>query len=109
MKNIRILSSWVETDSQDNAQATATRPAPSAGQHHLVTSISASFSAAVAGAQLRLLEGATEIARWHVHDQFEMTFTSPILIAPGTAVSLELAASGGAGTIGSVNLTGYTQ
>lgn len=104
----REYHSWVELDTQDNAAATATRAAPSGGISHYVTSVSGSYSASVAGATLILSEGSTEIARWHVYDAFGLVFPSPIYIAPGNAVNLELAASGGAGNNGSVVMTGYT-
>lgn len=98
---------WVETANADNVAATATRAAET-GKSHYVTSVSASFSASVAGALLTISEGAAEIARVYVHDHAEVSLPKPIEIAEGTAVSAELAASGSAGVVGAVNLTGYT-
>lgn len=103
----REYHSWIETDNATNATATATRAATSGARSHYVTSIAASFSGSVAGVQLVLNEGATEIGRWYVHDVFALVFPSPIKIDPGNATSLVLSA-GGAGVVGSVTLNGYT-
>lgn len=100
--------SWVVTANADNAAATATKAAPSGGISHFVTSISAGFSATVSGALLTLKAGSTEIGRWYVYDSLTLDFPSPIWVTPGDAVSLELAASGGAGTVGAATLTGFT-
>jgi len=103
----REKPSWIETASATNATATAARPAPAAGLQHFITSISGSFSGAVAGAQMRLLADAVELGRWYVHDQFEISFPSPVAIGPASVANLDIA-GGGAGVIGSVNMTGYT-
>lgn len=104
----REYHSWVETANADNATATATKSAPSGGIAHYVTGVAGGYSAATAGTTLLLKEGATEIARWYVHNSISEDFSSPIKLSPGTAVNLELGASGGAGTIGGVTLKGYT-
>lgn len=100
-------SSWVETANADNSGATATRAAPSDGLSHYVTSVSGSFDTS-SGVTMILKEGSTEIARWYVQDWLVFPFSYPIKIAPGSAVSLELAASGTGGVVGAVNMTGYT-
>lgn len=104
----REYHSWIETATADNAAATATKAAPSGGISHYITSVSASFEASVSGAVLQLKEGSTVLAKWHVYDAFAIVFPSPIKLPPGTAANLELAASGTAGTDGSVNMSGYT-
>lgn len=105
----RPYHSWIETANEDNATATATRADPNSGANsHYVTSISASFSATVSGALLTLKQGSTEIGRWYVYDAFALVFPSPVKLDPSSAVSLELAASGGAGTVGAVSMTGFT-
>lgn len=102
----RQKASWIETDNQTNALATATRAAI-VDQSHFITGVSGSFSAAAAGITLILKEGSTEKARWHVTNQFSEDFGSPIQLDPNNAANLELAA-GGATIDGSVNLKGYT-
>ncbi len=104
----RIAGSWVSTANADNALATVTRTAPGNGLRHFITSISASFSAAVAGKLLVLKQGTTEIARWYVHNQLHIVFDSPIEIDPARAISVELAASGTATVIGAATVTGQT-
>lgn len=104
----REFHSWVETDTQANATATATRAAPSAGIAHYISGVSGTFEASVTGATLILKDGTTEVARWHVHDAFALAFPSPIKLSPATAANLELAASGSAGVDGTANLVGYT-
>lgn len=96
------------TANADNAAATATRAAVTDRQH-FVTGISGCFSAAVAGARLELREGATVLQDFAVHNQFSEDFAHPIAIARGAACSAVLAASGTGGTVGRVNLRGYSK
>jgi len=104
----REVGSWTERDSQDNSTATATRAAPSGGLRHFITGVSGTFDSSVSGVSLTLKEGSTIVARWYVFDVFAQSFVSPIMLSPGTAANLELAASGSAGVVGDVNLHGYT-
>lgn len=104
----REFASWVESESADNLAATATRAAPPGGLAHFITSVSGGYSASANGKTMILREGATEKARWYVYDSFALSFSSPIQIAAGAAVSLELEASGGAGNLSAATLTGYT-
>jgi hypothetical protein len=101
------VSGWSEVASADNLAATASRAAV-AGQSHYITGIAGSFSAAVAGKLLELKDGATVVWRGYVHNQLGLTFAKPIRISAGAAASLTLAASGTAGVLGAVSLTGYT-
>lgn len=106
--NVREYYSWVEDDSKDNATATASRSAPKEGLSHFITSISGGYSASVSGNTLLLKQGVTVIGRWRVYDSLTLSFSSPIKLEPGTVANLELEASGGAGTLGDVTMTGYT-
>lgn len=103
---VREVSSWVESAQATAAAATATRAAPAGGLSHFISSISGSYGTAQIGL-LTLKQGATTIGRWEVHNSFGISFPSPIKIAPGTAVSAELAA-GAATVVGVVTLTGNT-
>ena len=100
--------SWVETDLDTDAIVTATRADPGSGaQAHYITSVSASYDEAVAGGKLELKQGSTVLATWFVHNQFALTFDSPIKLAPGTVANLVLA-PGGNGVDGVSDMTGYT-
>jgi|TARA_B100000925_G_scaffold287582_1_gene267108 hypothetical protein len=104
----REISSFVATDADNNATSTATRAAPSEGLSHFITSVSGGYSGAAAGKTLILKEGSTEVGRWYVHDSFNLSFSSPIKLSPGTVANLELEASGSGGVTGAVTMTGYT-
>ena len=103
---VRTRSSWIESGAATDALATAERAAPAAGLSHFVTSLSASYSDTATGV-LVLKQGAVELARWHVHNVLTVPLQSPLLIAPGLPVSLELEA-GGTSIEGAVVLSGYT-
>lgn len=96
---------WSESANADNALATATH-AGVAGQQHVLTHISASFSASVSGALLTIKEGAVEVLRFYVYDSLEVDLELPF--ADGADVVAELAASGTVGVIGAVNISGYS-
>ena len=99
--------SWVETDLDTNAIVTATRADPGSGaQAHYITSVSGAYSAAAIG-KLELKQGSTVLATWHVHNQFALTFDSPIKLDPGAVANLVMAA-GGSAIVGAANMTGYT-
>ena len=102
----RNVSSWIASDTATDAPVTASRAAPPQGLSHYVTSVSGSYSGTAAGS-LTLKQGSAIIATWYVHDALVLSLSSPVLIAPGTAVSLELEA-GGTGIDGAATLTGYT-
>ena len=105
---VKQYHSWVETDLDTNAVVTATRADPGSGaQAHYITSVSGTYSAAVAGGKLELKQGSTVKATWYVHNQFALTFDSPIKLDPGTVANLVMAA-GGSAVVGVANMTGYT-
>lgn len=102
------VAAWVVTTLADNVLADATRTAV-AGQSHYVTSIAGSYSAANAGKLMTVGDGGAVVANYHVHNQREIVFAKPLRITAGNSVSLWLAASGTAGQIGAVTMTGYTR
>jgi hypothetical protein len=97
---------WVVTASADNAAATATRAAE-AGKTHHITAVFASFSGA-ATQLLQIKDGAAVIAEQYVYSSAVITLPKPIEVTEGNAVSAVLAASGGLGVLGKVNLSGFT-
>lgn len=98
---------WSATATADNAAATVTRAAEAAGRVHYVTGISGSFSAS--GEKLMTLKSGTVVrGNYHVHNQRDVLFDPPLKMGTGEAVELSLAASGTAGTVGAVTLTGFT-
>lgn len=101
------VATWSLEASADNAAATVTRPGEALKRHY-ITSILASFSAATAGKELTLLDGAAVILRVYVHNALVLVLPKPIRITAGNAAQLTLAASGTAGTLGAVTLVGYT-
>lgn len=90
-----------------NAIATATIGAVS-GAVHLIDGVEFSFSAAVAGALARVLDGATVLAQYYVHNSLVVPYTFPLVGTSGGAVSADLAA-GGVGVTGAVVIHGRTQ
>lgn len=106
IKENKYLNNWVEKANADNAAATATKAA-AAGQTHYITGVAASFSA-TASALLQIKDGSTVIFEQVVYDHVEIKFDTPLKGTSGNAVSAVLAASGTAGTIGYVNLIGFT-
>jgi hypothetical protein len=101
-----ISEGWVSTASADNALATATKAAET-GKSHYITTIFASYSGAKTGL-LQIKDGAAVIAEYYIVNADVISLPTPIKATAGNAVSVELAASGTAGTLGKVNLVGYT-
>lgn len=100
------MAGWIETDSQDNAAATAAHAAAT-GKQHIIYGVSASFSA-TATKLLQIKDGSTVVWEGYVYDKTDLTFPQGIAATQGNAVSAVLAASGAGGTIGKVNLHGET-
>lgn len=98
---------WVETGSADNATATATRVAYTKGYHH-ITKIIASYSTSSPSGLLVVKKGADTIMEYYVHGSREINFDNPIRGDFNESVSVELAASGGAGVVGKVVLVGFS-
>ncbi len=92
--------------SQDNALATATAAAGDTHQRYYITGVDASFSAA-ATKLLQLKDDATVVWEGYIVNDGSINFDPPIEGSLSKAFSAELAASGGAGVIGKVNLRGY--
>src|SRR5262245_13395248 len=104
---IKDISEWSITVTADNAAATVTRAAE-AGRVHCITSISGSFSVANAGKLMTLKDGTTVIGNYHVMSVRDVPLEFPIRLSPNTLAELSLAASGTAGQIGAVTMTGFT-
>lgn len=100
-------TAWVVSASQDNALATATKAADGVSRSHYITGVYASYSAAKTGL-MQVKVDTTVIFEMYVVNSMAIDFEIPIQCAPGQAVSAELATSGTAGTIGKINLTGFT-
>lgn len=101
------VTEWILTTSANNSAAIVAKFAVS-GKNHFITGISGSFS--VAKIKLMTLkDGATVIGNFYVHNQRDIIFDKPIKISTGAAVELSLDASGTAGEIGAVVMTGYTK
>lgn len=100
----QIAKRWVAKDSQDNSAATATKAAESE-KTHIITGVFASFSNAVTKL-LQIKDGDTVIAEHYIVDSGYIPLN--IKATAGNAVSAVLAASGTAGQLGKVNLTGFT-
>jgi len=106
IKENEYLNGWIVKANADNAAATATKAA-SPGQAHYITAVAAGFSAA-ATKLLQVKDGDTVIFEAPINTAGTFHFPSPIRGTTGNAVSAVLAASGTAGTIGYVNLVGFT-
>lgn len=98
------FSEWTATGSATAAQATATKAAV-AGQQHIITGVTASYSAATI-ALLTVKYGTTTILERYVHNAADIVFDAPLRNPTANeAVSAELAA-GSAGVVGQVALMG---
>jgi hypothetical protein len=98
---------WVQTASQNNALAVATRAAET-GNRHTITRVSASYSVAATIGLLQIKNGTTVIDEFYVSGTFVLDMTNGYRGSNGAAVSAELAASGTAGVIGKVSIAGVT-
>lgn len=98
---------FVVTASADNATAIASRAAE-VGKSHYIAGVYASYGAAKTGL-LQIKDGAAVVFEQYVYDKEVIVFTRPVKATLGNAVSAELAASGTAGVLGKVNLSGYTR
>ena len=103
----RAEATWSITTTADNASATATRAGES-GKSHYITQVSGSFSAA-ATKLLTLSDGGTVIANLHVVNQRDIALARPLKLTAGQAAAVTLAASGAAGVVGAVTLSGFTR
>jgi len=99
-----MQAGWIETDSKDNAEATASHAAAT-GRQYVIYSVDASFSAA-ATKLLQVKDGTTVIWEGYVVNSRDISFSEGIAATPGNAVSAVLAASGTGGLIGKVNIHG---
>ena len=108
MADFDARSTWIETANADNATATASRTAR-AGQSHYIKSIHVGYTNANAGKVATLKFGTTTKGTFNVHNSRDIFFGDQGLkVDTGSAVSVELAASGTAGQNGHVTIVGYT-
>lgn len=106
MAIVRIKPSISSTTTADNAAATVTI-ADQTNASHFITGISASFSTAQTAAKLMTITDAgTTVGNYHVFDNRDIIFSSPLEIKGAAVVSLP--ASGTAGQIGAVTVNYYT-
>lgn len=107
MANVfRIKPSISSTATADNAAATVT-VADQTNASHFITGISASFSTAqTAGKLMTITDAGTTVGNYHVFDNRDIIFSSPLEIKGAAVVSLP--ASGTAGQIGAVTVHYYT-
>lgn len=101
-----------DSDSQDNAAATATIPDPGGAGCVFVSHISASFSAAPSSpVLLQLKEATTVLMEWYVStaEGLQIVFENPIKLKASNAANAVLAASGTGGTVGKVNIAGFVK
>jgi hypothetical protein len=100
------LSEWTAQGSATAAPATATKAAV-AGQHHIITGVIASYSAATI-ALLTVKFGTTTVLERYIHNAADLLLPDGLRNPTANeAVSAELAA-GAAGVVGKVALTGRT-
>lgn len=104
-----ITADWTAPDSDDNAASAATK-AGIAGQRHVVTTITASYSAdPAANKLLELKDGTTVVWSMQMKAPTHVVFPKGIRISTGAAAVGALAASGTGGVTGHVTITGYTE
>lgn len=103
---------WVVRTSADNALATVTR-AGEPGGRHVITGISAYFSTTAPASKLiEILVGGVVQWEGYVHaGQLTIPFSDGMAIRGGAGqdVSVRLAASGAAATLGKLAMWGYTE
>lgn len=107
MPDTREVAIWTVSASADNALATASKAAEAAKRHY-ITAVGGSFSNAVTRL-LQIKKGTDVIWEQYVVNSFSHEFARPIQGDVNELVSAELAASGTAGQLGKVNITGYTR
>lgn len=96
---------WSEKDSQDNSDATATHAAI-ARRTHVITGVVASYGDSSVSGLLQVKKGSTVVIEHYVHGADSLAME--LKVDENQAVSAVLAASGAGGTLGKVNITGYT-
>lgn len=106
LKSYEDVATWSITTTADNLAATVTKAAE-AGLSHYVTSVAGSYSNAAIGL-LTVKDGAAIIGNYHAHDQRDVSLSRPLRITENSVLEVSLAASGTAGIIGAVTVTGYT-
>lgn len=99
---------WLEKDSKDNALATATHAAV-AGKTHFIKRVIASFSVVPSAPKLvQVKKGTTVLCEMYLGAATQEWDLEGISGDYNGAISVEMAASGTAGTIGKLILIGYS-
>jgi hypothetical protein len=99
---------WITLGKGDNVVALASKVGE-AGKSHYITSVFATYTASLTSkGTLTIKDGTTIISEVDLESSRDVTFGKPIKITSGNSVSADLSASGTAGVIGKINLTGFT-
>jgi len=103
---VRTKPSISATLTTDNAATTVTI-ADQINASHFITGISASFSVLqTVGKLMTITDAGTTVGNYHVFDNRDVIFSSPLEIKGAAVISLP--ASGTAGQIGAVTVHYYT-
>jgi len=98
---------WAVKASADNATATASKAA-ALGKRHFIVAVYGGYSATVGIKTLKIYDGTTVILEHYFNDFVEITFSQPLACSDNAAAKAEIPASGTAGTVGKINLIGFT-
>jgi hypothetical protein len=79
-----------------------------AGKAHYLTTISAGYTAAAIGL-VTIKDGLTVIGEYPIHNADVIQLPTPVKVTDGNNVSIELSASGTAGTLGKIFGVGFTK
>jgi len=105
----KFIGSSSGEDLQDNAVATATLADPGDGFRLHAVKVDASYETSTTSGLLTVFSGATIIARKYIHGAGAIDFSDNGRMADNAseAMSAQLAASGTAGTDGTVTMSGF--
>jgi len=99
-------TAWIESDSQDNATATATKDGNDLTTQCL-DGVMASFTTNPSAPKLLTIkDGDTTIAEFYLTNSVSIPLYG-VICTEGNAVSVELEASGTSGNLGKVSLIGH--
>lgn len=101
-------ATWTEQATSAADAAVTVTHAGTVNFAHYITAVIASFDIVPTGGKLlEIKDGATVIVSIHVSDPPILVLSVPIRLSVGNDVIITLA-SGGAGVVGKLNVTGYT-
>lgn len=105
---MEIGYSRIATATANNAAATVTIAAPTAGQAIYIIGIHASFTTALTTAKLMTLtDGTTTFGNWNVFSTLDPQLGAPVKMAPNAQAVISLPASGAVGNVGAVTVEYY--